>query len=162
MINTPFNNNAALIQNTWSLKLKFVKVWRGYNPISDHLIPPLQQVEPNHRIHLCWPSHNTGFEMYMLFKSYYILLLQYAYPLEKLLCTYQCQAWGGLGTHGNLTVMCIPRVGSKPFVTDTFNNYFLPRSGEFDNFFRKCQNPHSMPEPPPPRAWHWWVHYVLR
>ena len=32
---------------------------------------------------------------------------------------------------------------------DTFNNYFLPGSGHFDNFFRKYQNFHPVFDPPP-------------
>ena len=30
-----------------------------------------------------------------------------------------------------------------------FDNYFLPGGGDFDNFFRKCQNPPLCPTPPP-------------
>ena len=41
---------------------------------------------------------------------------------------------------------------SKPFVSANFDNYLLPRGGDFDNFFGKCQNPHPMPEPPPPTS----------
>ena len=30
-----------------------------------------------------------------------------------------------------------------------FDNYFLPGGGDFDNFLKKCQNPHPMLNPPP-------------
>ena len=39
---------------------------------------------------------------------------------------------------------------SKPFVSANFDNSFSPWGGDFDNFFRKCQNLHPMPDPPPP------------
>jgi len=68
-----------------------------------------------------------------------------------------CQA-----THRNLTVTYIPRVGilifkeqkrSKPFVTDTFDIYFLPRDRHFVNFFYKMSKspPYHGPPPPLPR-----------
>ena len=79
--------------------------------------------------------------------------------------------WGG-GAVGNLTVTYIPRVGilighHSPRVGnliafllcatrtegdfDTFDNYFLPGGGDFDNFFQKMSKspPYSRTPPPP-------------
>ena len=39
---------------------------------------------------------------------------------------------------------------SKPFVSANLDSYFLPGGGDLIIFFRKCQNPHLMPKPPPP------------
>ena len=49
---------------------------------------------------------------------------------------------------GYITAFPCSRVGDF----DTFDNYFLPWGGDFDNFFRKCQHHHPMPAPPTPRA----------
>ena len=77
---------------------------------------------------------------------------------------------GGRATHGNLTVACIPRVGiligyhafdlSILYSRREVNHFFLliltirfrPGVGILIIFFRKCQNPHPMPDPlsPPP------------
>ena len=38
---------------------------------------------------------------------------------------------------------------SRREINHTFDHYFLPGGGDFDNFFRKCQNPHLCPTPPP-------------
>ena len=88
-----------------------------------------------------------------------------------MLCTYQCQARGGKGAVGNLTVTYIPRVGilighHSPRVGnfiafllcatrtegdfDTFDNYFLPGGGDFDNFFQKMSKSPPYSRPPPP------------
>ena len=72
---------------------------------------------------------------------------------------------GGRATHGNPQggdfdrTLCISsfhfieQKRSKPFVSANFDNSFSPGDGDFDMFFRKCQNPHPMPDPlpPPPR-----------
>ena len=90
------------------------------------------------------------------------------------LCTYQFQArgrkgggGGGRATHGNLTVACISRVGilighhafylSILYSRREVNLLFLliltilfrPGVGILMIFFRKCQNPHPMPDPSP-------------
>ena len=75
---------------------------------------------------------------------------------------------GGRATHGNLTVACIPRVGIlighhafdlSILYSRREVNYFFPliltilfRPGVeiLIIFFRKCQNPHPMPDPSPP------------
>ena len=94
------------------------------------------------------------------------------YTITPHLCTYQCQARGGGGggraNHGNLTVAYIPRVGilighhafdlSILYSRREVNHLFLliltirfrPGVGILIIFFRKCQNPHPMPDPPPP------------
>ena len=77
---------------------------------------------------------------------------------------------GGRATHGNLTVARISRVGilighhafdlSVLYSRREVNHLFLliltilfcPGVGILIDFFRKCQNPHPMPDPPPPRA----------
>ena len=78
---------------------------------------------------------------------------------------------GGGGAVGNLTVTYIPRVGilighHSPRVGnliafllcatrtegdfDTFDNYFLPGGGDFDNFFQKMSKSPPYSRPPPP------------
>ena len=52
-------------------------------------------------------------------------------------------------TEGYITALPCLRVGNF----DTFDKYFLPGGGDFDNLFRKCQNFDPLPEPiplPPP------------
>ena len=84
----------------------------------------------------------------LLFKCQTVLLLIHA-PING----------GSQGSDNPQEFDCdgYPRVGiltvdlrNKPFVSANFDNYFLPGGGDFDNFFRKCQNPHPMPDSPPP------------
>ena len=74
---------------------------------------------------------------------------------------------GGRATHGNLTVAYIPRVeiliGHHAFDLSILCSrrevnhlllliltiLFCPGVGILIIFFRKCQNPHPMPDPPP-------------
>ena len=95
----------------------------------------------------------------------------------RLGCTLSCNApisvkpgggGGGRATHGNLTVASTPRVGilighhafdlsilrSRREVNHLFllilTILFCPGVGILILFFRKCQNPHPIPDLPPP------------
>ena len=91
-------------------------------------------------------------------------------------CTYQCQAWRGQrsGNPWEFDCYVYPQGGDliryHAFHLSISNSrrevnhllvliiwqLFFAWGGDFGNFcFRKCQNPHPMPDPSPPQAWHW-------
>ena len=105
-----------------------------------------------------------------------IIFLQVQCFMCALIGVYQCETRGGGGgggggesgaraTHGNLTVAYIPRVGilighhafdlSILYSRREVNHLFLlvlfcPGVGILMIFFRRCHNPHPMPDPPHP------------